>query len=74
MFLKEREQRWSEIRTRLVNKGVDVADTRWHDPKSPVVAASVPGAAAGAARPGDAPPLTVNVGGHPPRPRKSRKR
>jgi preprotein translocase subunit SecF len=29
-FLKEREKRWKEIRKRLVAKGVDVNDTRWH--------------------------------------------
>jgi preprotein translocase subunit SecF len=28
--LKERESRWREIRTRLVNRGVDVSDTAWH--------------------------------------------
>jgi hypothetical protein len=28
--LKERESRWREIRTRLVNRGVDVRDTAWH--------------------------------------------
>jgi preprotein translocase subunit SecF len=73
--LKERERRWTEIRNRLVNKGMDVSDTRWHDRPTPVGAAAAGGGdAAGAARPGDAPPLSVNVGGHPPRPRKSRKR
>ncbi len=74
MFLKEREQRWAEIRTRLVNKGVDVSDTRWHDPKSPVATVSAGAATPSTARPGEAPPLTMNVGGHPPRPRKTRKR
>jgi preprotein translocase subunit SecF len=73
MFLKEREQRWAEIRTRLVNKGVDVATpagttrvARGHG----VRGAATPSTA----RPGEAPPLTMNVGGHPPRPRKTRKR
>jgi preprotein translocase subunit SecF len=74
LLLKEREQRWAEIRKRLVNKGVDITDTRWHDPTTPVATIAGGGAAAAVARPGDAPPLTVNVGGHPPRPRKSRKR
>lgn len=74
MLLKEREQRWGEIRKRLVNKGVDVTDTRWHDPKTPVATVAGGGAPRPAAGSGDAPPLSVNVGGHPPRPRKSRKR
>jgi len=74
MLMKERERRWTEIRTRLVNKGVDITDTRWRDPGTPVATVAGGGAAGAAARPGDAPPLSVNVGGHPPRPRKSRKR
>jgi preprotein translocase subunit SecF len=73
MMLKEREPRYREIRKRLENKGVDVGDTRWREPKAAVAAR--PAASTGAARNvGDAPPLSVNVGGHPPRPRKSRKR
>lgn len=72
--MKEREKRWAEIRTRLVNKGVDVSDTRWHDPSTTVAATAAPSASASTVRPGDAPPLSVNIGGHPPRPRKSRKR
>jgi preprotein translocase subunit SecF len=74
MGLKEREQRWAEIRTRLVNKGVDISDTHWHDPKGAVATVSTAGGAPSSTRPGEAPPLSVNVGGHPPRPRKSRKR
>lgn len=75
--LKEREKRWADIRTRLVNKGVDVSDTRWHDIAGPGATAAPVAAnatVASVARSGDAPPLSVNVGGHPPRPRKSRKR
>jgi len=73
--LKERSVRFADIRKRLVNKGVDVTDTRWHDHGTPVVtAAASPAAPAAGARSGEAPPLSVNVGGHPPRPRKSRKR
>lgn len=72
-MLKEREQRWREIRKRLETKGVDVSDTRWHD-KGAVVTGAPVGASAAAVRPGDAPPLSVKVGGHPPRPRKTRKR
>jgi preprotein translocase subunit SecF len=73
MLLKEREQRWAEIRKRLQNKGVDISDTRWHD-KGAVVTGAPVAAPAGSVRPGDAPPLSVKVGGHPPRPRKTRKR
>ncbi len=75
--LKEREKRFIDIRNRLVSKGVDVTDTSWHDATAPVAAsgpAPTAAAAAAATRSGEAPPLTVNVGGHPPRPRKSRKR
>ena len=43
VWLKEREPRWSEIRTRLQGKGVDVSDTSWHG-----IAGSAP---AGAVRP-----------------------
>lgn len=73
LALKEREQRWTEIRKRLEAKGVDVSDTRWHD-KGAVVTGAPVAASAGSVRPGDAPPLSVKVGGHPPRPRKTRKR
>jgi preprotein translocase subunit SecF len=73
MMLKERDKRWTEIRNRLIAKGVDVTDTRWHEPKS-TVATPRATAPSSTTRPGDAPALTVNVGGHPPRPRKSRKR
>ncbi len=30
VWLKEKEPRWREIRSRLVAKGVDVSDTSWH--------------------------------------------
>jgi preprotein translocase subunit SecF len=73
LTLMERDQRWREIRKRLETKGVDVSDTSWHD-KGAVVTGAPAAAAASAARPGDAPPLSVKVGGHPPRPRKTRKR
>lgn len=77
VLLKEREQRWRDVRTRLAAKGVDVEDTSWPDEKKgPVIGrgtaeASTPSAAS-VSRTGDAPPLGVKVGGHPPRPRKSR--
>lgn len=74
---KEREQKYLEIRERLVAKGVDVSDTSWHG----VRGASIPGnataatmaARATAAATGTAPPLTTSIGGHPPRPRKKRR-
>lgn len=72
--LKEREQRWAEIRKRLVNKGVDVSDTSWHEPQSGLSTLTGGVKAPTGSRGGDAPPLTMTVGGHPPRPRKSRKR
>lgn len=72
--LKEREKRWSEIRKRLITKGVDVADTRWHEPSGGLSTATGGVKVPTGSRTGDAPPLSVNVGGHPPRPRKSRKR
>lgn len=73
-MLKEREPRWQDIRDRLASKGVDVTDTRWRDPRA-YARARVTGTSASPARPAkgsDAPPLGVTVGGHPPRPRKSR--
>lgn len=72
--LKEREKRWSEIRKRLVTKGVDVSDTRWHEPSGGLSTATGGVKVPAGSRSGDAPPLSVNVGGHPPRPRKTRKR
>jgi preprotein translocase subunit SecF len=72
MLLKEREQRWAEIRKRLIAKGIDVTDTRWRDKGAAVVTTAASAPVVGA--PGEAPPLGVTVGGHPPRPRKSRKR
>ncbi len=73
-MLKEREPRWRDIRDRLASKGVDVTDTRWRDPRA-YARARATGTSASPARPAkgsDAPPLGVTVGGHPPRPRKSR--
>lgn len=78
-MLKEREPRFREIRERLAAKGLDVSDTRWRGPSgetrtSPTAAGGAAGAGGGRSggRPGDAPPLGVTVGGHPPRPRKTR--
>jgi preprotein translocase subunit SecF len=85
MLLKEREPRYREIRSRLAARGVDVTDTRWRDPRAYTTAVTgVSGStsatkgeapASAAARPtgpNGAPALGVTVGGHPPRPRKSR--
>lgn len=45
-WLKEREPRWTQIRERLVAKGVDITDTTWHG-----VAAGAGGGATVPARP-----------------------
>jgi len=97
VWLKEREPRWREIRSRMQARGQDPSDTRWYGiggdassvSASPAVArAAVPagGSSAGASEPssrkgdpggggaadGGAPKLTPM--GHPPRPRKKRRR
>src|SRR5690606_31666055 len=82
-MLKEREPRFKEIRARLQQRGLDPDDTRWRATPGAAAAAgartsaattgSAGSPAASPARAGSsAPPLSVNVGGHPPRPRKSR--
>jgi preprotein translocase subunit SecF len=85
-LLKEREPRFKEIRARMQSRGMDPDDTRWRAaPGAPANAGAGAAAAsastgapskaspaAGGGRPGSAPPLGVNIGGHPPRPRKSR--
>jgi len=73
-MLKEREPRFQDIRDRLAGKGVDVSDTSWREPRAAgrtgvEAAAASSGASTGRS---EARPLSVNVGGHPPRPRKSR--
>ena len=83
-YLKEREPRYVEIRKRLVAKGVDVTDTAWHGiTSSSVVARRQTPSAAGAATSGtatataarpDAEAGPATFGGHPPRPRKKKKR
>ncbi len=97
VWLKEREPRWREIRSRMQARGQDPSDTRWYGiggdapsaSASPAVArAAVPaggasaaaserssgkGDSGGAGTPdGGAPKLTPM--GHPPRPRKKRRR
>jgi preprotein translocase subunit SecF len=83
-YLKEREPRFVEIRKRLVAKGVDVSDTAWHGiTTSSVAARRQTPATAGAAATGtatataertDAAASPATFGGHPPRPRKKKKR
>ena len=80
-YLKEREPRFAEIRKRLVAKGVDVSDTAWHGITTGSVAArrQAPAAASGGAtatatRPDAAEVSLATFGGHPPRPRKKKKR
>ena len=78
-LLKEPEPRFKEIRARMEQRGLDPDDTRWRAAPGAAAAAGVrPSPAAAGAAPasgtrstGNAPPLSVNVGGHPPRPRKS---
>ncbi|MEI2639507.1 MAG: protein translocase subunit SecF [Microthrixaceae bacterium] len=73
--LKEREERWIEIRRRIEAKGGDPDDTRWVTEADETVERKV-AVASGVARQPDAsaaPPLTTNIGGHPPRPRKKRR-
>jgi preprotein translocase subunit SecF len=98
VWLKEREPRWSEIRARLVAKGVDVSDTSWHGiagsvtptgrpaparAAAPATASSAAGSDAGgsggtatavADQPAATPAPATTFGGHPPRPRKKKKR
>ncbi|MHB1137387.1 MAG: protein translocase subunit SecF [Microthrixaceae bacterium] len=75
--LKEREPRYREIRERLVAKGLDPDDTRWHGVHvagAPLPGSERPAAARSATTTGtSAPPLTTTIGGHPPRPRKKRR-
>ena len=85
--LKEREPRWREIRSRLVNRGVDPQDTSWHGIGAEARAsagvataaaaaapttAGTPAAGAGTGTGADGPRLSP--GGHPPRPRKKKRR
>lgn len=83
--LKEREQSWREVRTRLANKGIDTADTAWYgigtDATSRVAAAATRTAATtpntGAAaeeNPATGPSGALTHQGHPPRPRKKKRK
>jgi len=75
--LKEREPRYREIRERLLAKGQDPDDTRWHGVHvagAPSTGAERPSVArAAGTSTATAPPLTTTIGGHPPRPRKKRR-
>ena len=75
-WLKEREPRFTEIRKRLEAKGVDVSDTAWHGVQSSAAPARRT-ATAGAAATGATTASATDpgaFGGHPPRPRKQRRR
>jgi preprotein translocase subunit SecF len=95
VWLKEREPRWAEIRSRLVAKGVDVSDTAWHGiagaaapagrPATARTATAATGATSASGSTGTAtavadkpdtaaPVPATTFGGHPPRPRKKKKR
>jgi preprotein translocase subunit SecF len=41
-WLKEREPRWRDIRSKLVAKGVDVGDTSWHGADGAAAGTSIP--------------------------------
>jgi len=86
VWLKERQPRWREVRSRLVSRGVDVTDTAWHGlvPGSDAITVAAGAATggtgsvdtgsageSGATSSAGAPRLTP--GGHPPRPRKKRR-
>lgn len=84
--LKERESAWREVRTKLANKGIDVSDTAWYGvgpdaatragtPKARMTASGVSSeqpAAPTAADPASPRPLMHQ--GHPPRPRKKKRK
>ena len=74
-LFKEREERWVEVRTRIATRGGDVNDTSWpslHEEAEPQKEKPATVRPTAAAAP-SAPPLTTNIGGHPPRPRKKRR-
>lgn len=87
VILKERQPRWKEIRTRLLNRGVDISDTGWHGvgargqgAATVAAATTAPQAASAPASSGAATPgkgatsgAKLTPGGHPPRPRKKKR-
>lgn len=83
--LKERESAWRDVRTRLSNKGIDTADTAWYGigadaatrlgvPKADTTASAAPSnrPTAQTAQGATSRPLTHH--GHPPRPRKKKRK
>lgn len=74
---KEKEERWIEVRNRIAARGGDVDDTSWtafkEEPESRPKAARTGAPVSRGTAPSSAPPLTTNIGGHPPRPRKKRR-
>ncbi|MGI9578533.1 MAG: protein translocase subunit SecF [Microthrixaceae bacterium] len=96
VWLKEREPRWREIRSRMEARGQDPSDSRWYGigadaAPAMAAAAAAPGASQTTSEPatgkpaakrsdedasGDGPAGTPKLTpmGHPPRPRKKRKR
>lgn len=84
-ILKERESAWRDVRTKIANKGLDPADTAWHGVggEAAVRAGAIKGsvstgsARSGTETAGGSEPRAQGVSnyqGHPPRPRKKRKR
>lgn len=83
--LKERESAWREVRTKLANKGIDTADTAWYGvgtdattraatPKARTIASGVPSEQPATQTPEDAPSRALTPQGHPPRPRKKKRK
>lgn len=74
-WLKEREPRFTEIRKRLEARGADVSDTAWHGMQNAAAPSRRPATVA-AGTGATAAPVTdaATFGGHPPRPRKKRRR
>ncbi len=79
VLLKEREGRWREIRTRIENRGQDPSDTAWYGLGTEQRAASTAAVTGAPSSPPaeSATPATgtgLTPGGHPPRPRKKKRR
>lgn len=80
--LKEREQRWRDVRSKLANRGLDPDDTAWYGigpeasprPERASRSSSVPKAQDRPARTSGDRGAELTHMGHPPRPRKKKRR
>lgn len=78
VWLKEREPRNKELREKIIARGKDPDDTAWYGVRT-LAPSGVAGSTERPSRrrtggsPETAPPLTTQIGGHPPRPRKKRR-